>query len=159
PDDPGTARRTATRRARAARAARAMRCETWNLLEALDARFLVVEVFLDLVEHFVADLVLPPQPDQLAALGLHRRGAQALRVVRAPVPQDDAVRHGEGDLLGELGADALGEVVRDAVRGDHRVDRGDRHLAERHPGALLLLLQAPVLSDLQAPDERLERQA
>src|ERR1044072_8880040 len=45
----------------------------------LDARFLVVEVFLDMVQHLVADLVLAPQANQLLPLGLHRRVPQTPR--------------------------------------------------------------------------------
>ena len=39
--------------------------------------FLVVEDFLEVVHHLVADLVLPPEPDQFPPLGLDRLVAQA----------------------------------------------------------------------------------
>src|SRR5882762_432008 len=70
----------------------------------LNARFLVVEVFLDMVEHLVADLVFAPQPDQFLPLGLHRRVPQTPRVVGAAVPQHQTSRHRERDFLGEFGA-------------------------------------------------------
>src|SRR5712691_577938 len=124
----------------------------------LNARFLVVEVFLDMVQHLVADLVFAPQPDQFLPLGLHRRVPQTPRVVGDAVPQHQTSRHRERDFLGEFGADALGELVRDAAFRRHGVDGGDRRLAERHLGALLLLLQAPVPADLEHADERLQSQ-
>src|SRR6267378_574654 len=88
---------------------------TMGTSSKLNARFLVVEVFLDVVQHLVADLVFAPQPDQLMALGLHRRVPQPARVVGARVPQHQAFGHREGDFLGEFSADALGELVRDAA--------------------------------------------
>src|SRR6266853_2137797 len=49
----------------------------------LNARFLVVEVFLDMVQDLVADLVFAPQPDEFLPLGFHRRVPQTPRVVGA----------------------------------------------------------------------------
>src|SRR6266851_3846112 len=61
----------------------------------LNARFLVVEIFLDMVQHLVADLVFAPQPDQFLPLGPDRRVSQTPRVVGARVAQHQAFGHRE----------------------------------------------------------------
>src|SRR5882672_2292951 len=139
-------------------AGKAMRIIRSPFLRGLNARLLIVEVFLHRVQYLVADQVFPPQPDELVPFRLHRGSPQTLRGVRARVPQHQTFGYRERDFLGEFGADALGQVVRDAVFCGHDVDSGDRRLAERHLGALLLLLQAPVPADLEPADKRLQGQ-
>jgi hypothetical protein len=76
--------------------------------QTLEALLLVVELFLEVVQHLVADLARAPDADQLLALGAHRGQAQVAAEGEAAVSRP--LRQRRADAVVELGAHARHQV-------------------------------------------------
>src|SRR3954470_4468487 len=108
-----------------------------------EARLFVVELFLEMVQHLVADRAFLPEADELIALGAHRREAHA-RSLRIDAVGELRERRGGGDALAELGADATDNVGQRAGLAGGAVDRGEPRLAQGAARKPVLVARAVV---------------